>query len=628
MKRNNIFKLIVAVVLCLAAVLPYVSVPAEAEIDNYAGAQFALGTSKVTFSILGDSISTYEGVSNNTDYNSTIGSNAVYYHGDDYGIVRADTWWQQSIDTLGLELCVNNAWSGSEVVGNRPQASWKTRCTELTNKSGTTPNIIAVYMGTNDIKSIDHEIVTFNEKQSAMLTEAAGSAYDCTYDFSYYVRTIQRMIAAYGSAEIYLFTLLPNENLNQTSRTAMDQWNQSIRELVTYYQGQGKKVYLVDLFEETSITYDLNLLDLFLVNTLHPNDAGMDAITNCFVSSVLKNSQFFNHSDFGIVQYDLDDVYVVGGRTNAVFLNDDDTTNMNPFQISLLPTQEAYDMDVKVEWYNKGANYGDTGSWGWYDITSWAYSGGTVSIPGVQYSKSKIALKITAKATYETKNYRWEWKDGILESCIPDGKDYNVVGGIDYNDTTVMATDGVNASTGYWANGTNKGTYFKLSDSIVLRNNEPWVIEWQDTGYNGYGSTWMSENEGYSDRNDTYFWRGSHSNGTDDVTTDDNVLGFGYYNAYSSVKKNITFGVCLGPDANTKTETTYRMVNVINDDGTNMVYLYRNGTKVGAMTNVYYGSDPQTTGDSWISGRDFVFNYLGSIDKLRRSCTINYLQVW
>ena len=63
-------------------------------------------------SILGDSISTFTRVSNNANSNSTIGINEVYYSGQG-GIARADTWWQQVIDVLDMELLVNNSWSGS-----------------------------------------------------------------------------------------------------------------------------------------------------------------------------------------------------------------------------------------------------------------------------------------------------------------------------------------------------------------------------------------------------------------------------------------------------------------------------------------------------------------------------------
>ena len=64
-------------------------------------------------SIMGDSISTYEGY-NPPHYH-------VYYtlqmaKANGLQSVK-DTWWQQVIDGLGGELCVNNSYSGSVVAG-------------------------------------------------------------------------------------------------------------------------------------------------------------------------------------------------------------------------------------------------------------------------------------------------------------------------------------------------------------------------------------------------------------------------------------------------------------------------------------------------------------------------------
>ena len=88
-----------------------------------------------TMSILGDSISTYAGVSNNTAYNSTIGSNAVYYSSGSLG-GQQETWWQQAIDALGMQLLVNNSWSGSCVLHPRQGAGsegYLDRCVNLHN---------------------------------------------------------------------------------------------------------------------------------------------------------------------------------------------------------------------------------------------------------------------------------------------------------------------------------------------------------------------------------------------------------------------------------------------------------------------------------------------------------------
>ena len=60
-------------------------------------------------SILSASTSTYDGVSNNTAANSTIGKNDVYYTEGRHGVYQKDMWWQQVIDVLDMELLVDNA---------------------------------------------------------------------------------------------------------------------------------------------------------------------------------------------------------------------------------------------------------------------------------------------------------------------------------------------------------------------------------------------------------------------------------------------------------------------------------------------------------------------------------------
>ena len=115
MKINKSIKIALAVVLCLAMLLPFIPgkntpvvVEADAATVNFENAVGDGSSFKgKKLSILGDSISTYEGVSNDSSANSTIGGNAVYYtENNDYGVVREDTWWQQAIDMLDMELCV------------------------------------------------------------------------------------------------------------------------------------------------------------------------------------------------------------------------------------------------------------------------------------------------------------------------------------------------------------------------------------------------------------------------------------------------------------------------------------------------------------------------------------------
>lgn len=100
---------------------------------------------ELKISVLGDSISTYEGW-NPYGY-------AVYYKDDvayENGIFSVnDVWWKKTIDSVGGKLCVNNSYSGSFVSGmGATSACSEERCSFL--DGGDKPDLILVYMGTND----------------------------------------------------------------------------------------------------------------------------------------------------------------------------------------------------------------------------------------------------------------------------------------------------------------------------------------------------------------------------------------------------------------------------------------------------------------------------------------------
>ena len=143
-----------SILLLLALLLSVVPAAPEAEakeVSEYAGKKV---------SILGDSISTYAGVSSNTAYNSTIGVNKGFYSNSSYGgFTQSDTWWQQVLDVLGMDLLVDNAWGGACVMNARPEqdnvgansVGYGNRCVNLHNdKTGVTPDVIFVFKGTND----------------------------------------------------------------------------------------------------------------------------------------------------------------------------------------------------------------------------------------------------------------------------------------------------------------------------------------------------------------------------------------------------------------------------------------------------------------------------------------------
>jgi len=101
-------------------------------------------------SILGDSISTFEGISEPRD--------AVYYdaaHKLASGVLTpSDTWWGRAIGHFGGRLLVNNSFSGSTVCFQPryeiPSYGCSDERTASLDRDGVSPDVILIHMGTND----------------------------------------------------------------------------------------------------------------------------------------------------------------------------------------------------------------------------------------------------------------------------------------------------------------------------------------------------------------------------------------------------------------------------------------------------------------------------------------------
>ena len=99
------------------------------------------------YSVLGDSISTYDGM--------VPSGNAVYYEGElceANGIAQLeDTWWMQTIAHAGGEFLANGSFSGSLVAGDAfPAGRTMERARQVLGPQGEAPDRILIYMGIND----------------------------------------------------------------------------------------------------------------------------------------------------------------------------------------------------------------------------------------------------------------------------------------------------------------------------------------------------------------------------------------------------------------------------------------------------------------------------------------------
>ncbi len=249
-------------------------------------------------SILGDSISTFAGYSNNTQNNSTIGSNAVWYSSStDKGITDVnDSWWMQTINNNGMKLLVNNSWSGSTVFANtnnqgvnsiayssgRPvNLHDNTEDTAFAN--GTEPDIIAVYIGINDFNTNIVNLGNYDQIDFDTLITDNGGSYSYgtpTTITEAYAIMVHKMKTRYTSSDIYLFTMLPNTK--KIDDVKLESFNEAIRKIAGKYG-----LTVVDLYKDSGITRDY--ISTYLRDGLHPNSSGMDKITETFEKALEKN---------------------------------------------------------------------------------------------------------------------------------------------------------------------------------------------------------------------------------------------------------------------------------------------------------------------------------------------------
>ena len=212
--------------------------------DELGTLRAALRGKKVSF--LGDSISTYNGWSNNPEFNPTLSKNSVFYPNvSTTGGWMTDpeqTWWLRTTRLSGMDLLVDNAYSGDKL--NRAKSGkGLDRCVQLHHADGRTPDVIVVLFGTNDAISTSSSVVTQFETD--------------------YEEMITSIRATYPKAELFLCELLP--------RTGMSKYpcNKKIRALAEKYG-----VRLVETASCGHQDMQANYLD-----GLHPTPAGMKLIS-------------------------------------------------------------------------------------------------------------------------------------------------------------------------------------------------------------------------------------------------------------------------------------------------------------------------------------------------------------
>lgn len=155
-----------------------------------------------TFSIAGDSISTYQGYNPEGHY--------VFF--PEYGDVPdvADTWWQRVADDLELTMLANSSSSGATVAGDStgtddPQCACnELRTGGLAGEEDICPDRIIVYLGANDML----EAVPLGDNDGTRPVEEGEIA---TFSDAYTLM-LDKLEKKYPTARIYCCTLHPMGN--------------------------------------------------------------------------------------------------------------------------------------------------------------------------------------------------------------------------------------------------------------------------------------------------------------------------------------------------------------------------------------------------------------------------------
>lgn len=211
------------------------------------------------FSVLGDSISTLAGY-HPPECEAFYQSDVCYYT----SVFRfMDTWWGQVIDRFGGMLLVNHSWAGSTVCKlpafEIPSYACSDERTGALAREGILPDVILVYMGTND--------------RGYGLRVTSEDTADLSVFSNAYTAMLKKLKKNYPQAEIWCCTLYATGSWALYGGTREDAYSQAIR-LCAKREG----CYLAELAGRLSPTD--------LPDGIHPNAHGMRCIADAVIHAM------------------------------------------------------------------------------------------------------------------------------------------------------------------------------------------------------------------------------------------------------------------------------------------------------------------------------------------------------
>ena len=206
-----------------------------------------------TFSILGDSISTFAGY--------IPSENEAFYPRGGYDVTEVEqTWWKLLAKETSLQMVSNESYSGSRISITGARPAW-TSFLSAKRQANLGADAIIVFGGTND----------FGQDNPASL-----AVFSAAYD-----ELVSSMLAKHGQSELYFCTPLQRTD-REINKDNDKGWNQNdlantIRECVARHA----RAHLIDL-----ASFPIEQGDGILQDQLHPTIKGMELICQLIKKSL------------------------------------------------------------------------------------------------------------------------------------------------------------------------------------------------------------------------------------------------------------------------------------------------------------------------------------------------------
>ncbi len=209
--------------------------------------RYTAGMTDTTFSILGDSISTFKGF--------VPEENELFYPKEGVDTTTVEhTWWHQLAKRCNLRLIMNESYSGSRIsrTGLRPLSSCFLDEKRQARLAG---DIIIVFGGTND----------WGQADLPVSKQVFSQAYE---------ELVATMLARHKKSTLYFCTPLQRTD-RALEQMNMHNWNQlELAQVVRECVASHPKANLIDL-----AAFSIQQGDGMLADNLHPTKRGMEVLS-------------------------------------------------------------------------------------------------------------------------------------------------------------------------------------------------------------------------------------------------------------------------------------------------------------------------------------------------------------